>query len=141
MSLSDLIKGGKARRLDADPQQIKSLLAIAERDLRVAEILLEKSPDASFMHSYNAILQCCRALMFWHGYRATEDEHKTAIAFAGETMPGFQQMPELDRMRRKRHIATYDEADTVSRHEAEHAADIAKSFYALVSKKVGEKRR
>ncbi len=73
--------------------------------------------------------------MFSAGYRAVEEEHKTALKFAALSLPDFEHAEELDRFRRKRHIATYDEVDTVSKYEAEYALKVAGKLYAEVIRK------
>ncbi|MEW6329721.1 MAG: HEPN domain-containing protein, partial [Candidatus Micrarchaeota archaeon] len=119
-----------------DSNQIRNLLGIAKRDLEVAEHLLSVNSDASFMHSYNAILQSARALMFSKGYRPVEDEHKTTIDFIGAVFPNVGYLAILDRMRRKRHVVTYDEANKTSEYEAKHALKTAKEFLNFAKSKI-----
>ncbi|MCX6777613.1 MAG: hypothetical protein NT157_01890 [Candidatus Micrarchaeota archaeon] len=50
----------------------------------------------------------------------------------GLVFPKLACLTDLDRMRRKRHIATYDEAGTITEFEARHALKTAKEFLSLV---------
>lgn len=136
VQLSDFLKKGKIEKIPVDANQIGNLLGIAKRDVDVAEHLLSVNSDASFMHSYNAILQSARALMFSKGYRPVEDEHKTTIDFTGAVFPNIEYLVVLDRFRRKRHIVTYDEANQTTEYEAKHALKIAKEFFSFAKSKI-----
>ncbi len=50
MNLSDLIKNKNIRKMQIDKGQIKNILEISERDIEVAEKLLDISFDASFIY-------------------------------------------------------------------------------------------
>ena len=98
MNLSELLKKGRIEKTPADQTQIGNLLKISKRDILVAEHLLSVNSDASFMHSYNSVLQSARALMFSKGYRPTENEHKTAIEFVSEIRRIFSVILEKPRL-------------------------------------------
>ena len=117
---------GKIRRVEKtqfDP-------TLAERDLIAAQnSQLSGDCDWALSIAYNSALQAGRGLMFHMGYRpAGEEAHKAVFEFLQAI--GFE--PELtayfDRIRRKRHIAIYDRAQSISLSEAEDCIDQANLF-------------
>ena len=105
----------------------------------VAKKLLEINFDTSFIHSYNTMLQSGRALMYCYGYRAMEEEgHKITIDFIESIIDEKynEYLIAFDRMRRKRHIATYNEAGTITNYYANFAYKTAKEFIQIVKNKI-----
>jgi uncharacterized protein (UPF0332 family) len=139
MSLAELKKSGRIREIQVDRKQIGSLMAVARRDLGVAEGLAGRNFDWCYMAAYNSMLQASRALMCSYGYSAGEEaHHKTVVEFVaavlGEKDAGVANT--LDRMRRKRHDVTYDEAGIISEYEAKHALETARSYLAMIEKRI-----
>jgi len=135
MNLSELIKEGRIREFDAEPEEVVQTLGLAERDLKTANSILENDQDWAFNIAYNAILQSVRALMFSKGYRpAGESQHITVVRFAEAVLGNkfSEDIDFFDRMRKKRHQAVYDSAGIISRHEAEEAIKIAEEFVEKV---------
>lgn len=144
MSLSELKKRRAIREIPVDKKQIENLIVLAERDLKVAHDLLANNFDWSYSISYNSMLQVSRALMFSYGYTTTEEEHHRAtVEFVRAVMDNKEKelLEMLDRMRRKRHGVTYDEAGTVSEFEAKRAFETAKRYLDIVKRKIAEKVR
>jgi uncharacterized protein (UPF0332 family) len=144
MSLSELKKRRAIREIPVDKKQIENLIELAERDLKVAQELLAKNFDWSYSIFYNSMLQISRALMFSYGYTTTEEEHHRATVEFARAIMGEKEgelIEMLDRMRRKRHGVTYDEAGTVSEFEAKKAFETAKRYFDIVKKKIAEKVR
>jgi uncharacterized protein (UPF0332 family) len=141
MSLRELEKKRLIRSIPVDKRQIENLVTVAKRDLKVAGDLLANNFDWSYSISYNSMLQISRALMFSYGYTTSEEEHhKTVVEFARAVLGKEQEMTEmLDRMRRKRHGITYDEADTVSEYEAKQAYETARRYFGIIEKRIKEK--
>lgn len=139
MSIASLVKEGKIHRFSATKQEVDRALAVAERDLAVAEKTLETDADWCFSIAYNCVLQACRAYMFHKGYRpASFEAHKTVFEFMGiavekriRTRIGY-----FDRVRKKRHRAVYDQRGVVSRKEAEGLLGAAKDFLSYVKSQV-----
>ncbi len=138
MDLSELLKKGRIRKTESVSDQAQALLQVAKRDLDLGKELLERTKDGSLMHSYNSILQCSRALMAHYGYRATEEEHKTPLDFVSAVLPEFENPVNLDKLRKKRHLVTYEAAETTSKYEAEHAIKMAEKLYSLVLAKISQ---
>ena len=142
MNLSELKKSGKLKEIPVDKIQIESLAKVAKRDLKVAEGLLNNSLDWCYVTSYNSMLQISRALMFSYGYTAqAEEHHKTVVEFVRAILGETELTNTLDRMRRKRHNVTYDEADTVSEYEAKHALETARKYIGIIEKRIGERSK
>ncbi len=139
MSLAELKKSGRIREIPVDRKQIDSLMAVARRDVGVAEGLAGKNFDWCYMAAYNSMLQASRALMYSYGYTAAEEaHHKTAVEFVGAVLPEKEAglVDTLDRMRRKRHDVTYDEAGLISEYEAKDALETARNYLAMIEKRM-----
>ena len=96
-------------------------MAIAQRDLALAERILDESLDWSYSIAYNAILQACRAYMFHQGYRpAATEAHKVTLEFMNIAVkePVKRTIAYFDRVRRKRHRTVYNEVGLVTEKEA-----------------------
>ncbi len=95
-------------------------------------MLQEHNYDWALSIAYNAMLQAARALMYFKGYRASSSGGhyaviqfvKTAFTkeFSEETLRYF------DKLRHKRHMAVYEEADLLSAKEAAYAIEEAQRF-------------
>jgi uncharacterized protein (UPF0332 family) len=142
MSLAELKKSGRIREIPVDKKQIENLVAVAKRDLGVAESLLKENSDWCYIACYNSMLQISRALMYCYGY-TTENEahHKTVVEFAGEVLgkEGEASAIALDRMRRKRHDVVYDEAGAISAYEAKNALEAAKNYFTMMEGRIMRK--
>ena len=143
MGLNDLEKQGRIRRIPVDKIQVKKALELCRRDLEAAEMNLKNDMvDWSFSISYNSILQACRALMYAYGYApSSDDSHKATLEFVEYIFESQHSdiFPVLDRIRKKRHVAVYDEAGTVTSYEAKYALDQAKQITKLVEAKIKSK--
>lgn len=105
-------------------------LDLAERDIKAAkDNIYSQNFDWVLSIAYNAVLQAGRALMFYLGYRPKgNNQHKTVFEFLEET--GFDQdiIFYFNRIRKTRHIAVYDQIDTVSKETAEETVRKAEEF-------------
>ena len=122
MSYEGLLKRGKIVPYHASKHEVRSLLDVANRDLRTAEQTLNVDIDWSYSITYNAILQASRALMFSHGYRPRGgQQHLTVVQFLREALgdEGADEVSLFDQMRRKRPRAIYERAGLVGRKEVE----------------------
>jgi uncharacterized protein (UPF0332 family) len=82
MAIDDLLRAGRIRRETVSTAEIRQALRLADRDLRVARMLMAEEPDWGFAVAYNAVLQAARAFMFARGYRpASAEGHKNTFAF------------------------------------------------------------
>ena len=117
MSIEELIKEGSIHPFKATREEINRAIEIAERDLSLAESIIEESLDWSYSIAYNAVLQACRAYMFHLGYRsASAGAHKNTFEFMQFAVdePFKKSISYFDRVRKKRHRTIYDEVGLVS---------------------------
>jgi uncharacterized protein (UPF0332 family) len=142
-SLAELIKRGDVKPFKAEPTEVASLIEIAERDLKRAQRDFDEDDlDWTLAVSYNALLQAARAWMFFKGYRPSFGEgHLIIIHFAVATLEKSfgDEILVLDVLRKKRHVAIYEHAGSVTEFEAKHAIETAKRFVAFVKEKTGVK--
>jgi len=139
MSLENLVKEGKVKSIKSSKQEIKEILSLAERDLKMAEFVINQDWDWAFSISYNAVLQASRAYMYSKGYRASSHEaHKSTFEFmklslgrGHEDLIGF-----FDRMRPKRNRAIYDTAGLITETEVRELLKKAKDFVAIINDKL-----
>ena len=141
LSLAELLKRGDVKPFKASGEEVKALLALAERDLRIAEkILADGEQDWSLAISYNSVLQAARSWMLFKGYRPAFGEgHLPVLQFAVATLEESfgKEIFVLDNLRKKRHAAVYEAAGSVSEFEANHAFKTAKDFFHFVKQKIG----
>ena len=79
MPFEDLLSQGRLTRQAATPRAIQDLLALAERDIHVAEHTLQVDPDWAFNIAYNGVLQAARAFVLSQGFRTRgADQHARA---------------------------------------------------------------
>jgi uncharacterized protein (UPF0332 family) len=105
-------------------------LALPERDLETAKHNLDAGDyDWALSIAYNAVLQAARAMMFHLGYRPQGGEqHKTVFEFLRASGFDREMTNYFDSIRKTRHLAIYDVADTVSESMASEAITEAKDF-------------
>ena len=111
MTIDGLIRSGRIRRESVSPTEIRDVLKLADRDLRVARKLMAVETDWGFTVAYHAVLQAGRALMFARGYRpASAEGHKNTFAFLAAALgPEHAELiGYFDRMRNKRNQAVYE---------------------------------
>jgi uncharacterized protein (UPF0332 family) len=139
MTLDKLIEDGSIHPFKATPQEISRSMEIAHRDLIQAERILAESLDWAFSIAYNAVLQACRAYMFFRGYRAASSEsHKATLAFMQVSVDTKlkESIDYFDRVRKKRHRVVYDEVGLVSEKEAQQLIFKAQKFITWVDSQV-----
>ncbi len=135
MAFESLLAARRIHAHRATREEVDNLLALAERDLRLARVVVAEDWDWGFSIAYNGILQASRAYMYWRGYRPAADQgHRNTFAFMREalgeeyaTLVGY-----FDRMRKKRNHALYDVAGVISEHEARTIIARAGDLLALV---------
>ena len=136
MDFSDLQKRGRIKPGHFSSKQVQDRIEIARRDLNAARGNLAQYPEWAYIIAYNAMYQAGRAYLFKRGYRTTgEGHHVTVIQFlrTGLGSEYSEHLAVMDRMRRNRNRATYDETGTISVKEAETAISTAEEFVGLIS--------
>src|SRR5713101_7868954 len=106
-----------------DWAQIERFLTSAEKKLSSAHKILAFDEEACLQQAYEAMLKASLGFMFSHGFRArSQPGHHIAIiefvrARIDKKHAGLVTV--VDRLRRKRNMALYDDARFVSHHDAE----------------------
>lgn len=120
-------------KIPKDENLIQNALQLAERDLKTAHDVYEnRDYDWAFSIAYNAMLQAGRALMFSEGYRPKgEAKHVSVIEFIKNKFGNKFAEKILflfNKIRKKRHVAVYEQVNIISKNEAENALNNAKRF-------------
>jgi hypothetical protein len=126
MSLREWVQYGWLTEHTSSPEEIKNLLGLVDRDLRVCRAK-GLGADWSFAIAYNAALQAATAALAAAGYRASRDSHHyrvfQSLEYTVKADPTFIHC--LDASRKKRNLSSYEMGGTVSDKEAKEMAALA----------------
>ncbi len=140
MSLEDWLRVQWLRAHQPSREEIASLLAVADRDLRDAQ-LIGLSDDARLAIAYNGALQCAVAALAACGYQASREVHHHRVILSLEHTIGTDSnlIAQLDAFRKKRNLGDYEVAGATSKREAEEMVALAQHFRAKVENWLREK--
>jgi len=127
MSLSDWSSNGWLAEHQTTREEIAALLALSDRDLRDAK-KGRLSTDWQFNIAYNAALQVALAALAASGYRPARGgpHHHYAIQSLAFTLSvDSNTIRLLDRFRKKRNAAEYDQVGAVSGQEVKEMLELA----------------
>ena len=130
MSLNDWLNNRWLHRHQTSAEEIRALLHSAEEDIRSAEIAGIAAGWRLNM-GYTAALRYARAALYACGYRpAREREHERTIDSLAYWVPSVEAdtIKLLHKIRKMRHVATYDSVDMISDAEAEAAMRVAEEL-------------
>jgi hypothetical protein len=129
MSLELYLRNNWIRRHESSPDEIKNLLAIADRDIGQSQVK-GLGPEWRFDIAYNAALQLAVAALAAAGYQAErQNKHQRSIEGLAFTLKlSKERVNFLDSCRRKRHVAVYDQVGAISDAEAAELIAFAKSL-------------
>jgi hypothetical protein len=127
MSLNDWLNNRWLHRHETSADEIQALLHSAEEDIRSAQI---EGIAAGWRLNmgYTAALRYARAALYACGFRpAREREHERTIDSLTYTVPSIEAdtIKLLHKIRKLRHVATYDSVDMISDAEADAAMKVA----------------
>lgn len=139
MNFKSLLDEGKIKPIKSSKEEIKDILSLADRDIKMAEFVITQDLDWAFSIAYNASLQASRAYMYSQGYRPTSKQsHKNTFEFMKlalgkkyEDLVGF-----FDRMRPKRNRAIYDTAGLITETEVKQLYKKSKEFIGIIKNKL-----
>jgi hypothetical protein len=133
MSLDLYLRNGWIRRHETAPQEIQSLLAVSDRDI-VQSQTPGLGPEWRFDIAYNAAVQLAVAALAASGFRAErQNKHQRSIECLAFTVGlDRKDVDLLDRCRRKRHTAVYEQVGTVSDQEAEELLAFSRRLRRVV---------
>jgi uncharacterized protein (UPF0332 family) len=112
-----------------DRAQIERFLASADRKLASAHKILAFDEEACLQQAYEAMRKASLGVMFSHGFRARSQpgHHIAIIGFVRSRIDKKHSglLTVLDRLRRKRNLALYDDTGFISRRDAEQSLQAA----------------
>ena len=120
MTLELYFRNEWIRKHESSPEEMANLFAIADRDIEQSQTP-GLGPEWRFDIAYNAALQLAVAALAAAGYQAErQSKHQRSIECLAFTVGSpAQDVDFLDRCRRKRHVAIYEQVGAVSDQEAE----------------------
>jgi hypothetical protein len=129
MSLPDWHKNGWLTEQQTSQREIADLLGVVDRDLADCKTP-GLSADWRLNIAYNAALQGATAALAAAGYRATRDWHHYRVIQSLAHTIGAESalVAQLEQFRKKRHIGGYERAGSVSDHEADEMAALARQL-------------
>src|SRR3989338_10022329 len=137
MKMNSEKQSDKWEKIPYDENLVKNAMQLAERDIKTANNIYNNNDfDCAFSIAYNAMLQAGRALMFSESYRPKgEYKHVSVIEFVKQKF-GNEFADKIlfmfNKIRKKRHIAVYEQVNIISKGEAENALKTAKEFVKKV---------
>ncbi len=135
MSLRDWLRNEWLSEHKSSPQEIRGLLALADRDL-VACRTPGLSTDWRFNIAYNAALQAATAALAAAGYRAAREAHHYRVIQSLAFTIGAERelVRRFDAFRKKRNLTSYEIGGAVSDQETEEMTALAADLRNKVEK-------
>lgn len=125
----------KLKPHSVDWAQIERFLTSADKKLASARKILAFD-EACLQQAYEAMLKASLGFMFSHGFRARSQpgHHIAIIDFVRSRVDKKHAglLIILDRLRRKRNMALYDDTGFVSHHDAEQALGSASDYLSVI---------
>jgi len=126
MSLRDWLKNGWLVEHESSAEEIRMLLALADRDLRDCQTP-GLSTDWRFNIAYNAALQTAAAALAAAGFRAAREAHHyrviQSLVLTLKADPAW--VHQFDAFRKKRNLSSYEMGGAISDLEVEEMIALA----------------
>jgi uncharacterized protein (UPF0332 family) len=124
--------------------QIERFLASADKKLALAHKILDLDEETCLQQAYEAMLKASLAFMFSYGSRARSQpgHHIAIIEFVNTRIDKKHAglLVVLNRLRRKRNMALYDDTGFVSRRDAEQALESAKRYLGVLRADIARRK-
>ena len=132
--MSNWQKFGWLTKHQATSEEIRALLAVADRDLHDSDVA-GLSADTQLGLVYNAALQLATAALAAEGYRAARDSKhlRTIESLALTIQLDGADVRRFDAFRRKRNISDYERAGATSELEAAEMKTFARDLQNSVA--------
>ncbi len=133
MTLQRYLEISWIRPHQTSPEEIRDLLAIADRDIGQSQIP-GLGPEWRFGIAYNAALQLATAALAATGYQADrQNKHQRTIECLAWTVGlPLGEVALLDLCRRKRHTNVYEQIGAISDQEAAEMIGVAQRLQKQV---------
>ena len=139
MNFDKLVSSGLLKKQEIAPEHIDQMIKRARKDLETADYLLAVDPEAAYDYAYKAMMHGGRALIYSQGYRpSARQAHKTIVEFAKTVLGSkFGTLSlKFDKMRKRRHLFTYEAPGITSEREAKRAIADGKKLVSVISGKI-----
>jgi hypothetical protein len=134
VSLQNWVAQGWIKEHKTSPQEIASLLAVADRDLANAQIET-LAAEWRLIIAYNSALRAATAALAAAGFRVSTQvsHHYYGIESLGFTI-GLEArlITQFDRFRKKRNLSAYEQSGAVSELEASEMSALARDLRSRV---------
>ena len=129
MSLEDWRQFGWLKEHKTSRLEIADLFAVANRDLKACQTP-DLGSDWQFNIAYNGALQLASAALAAAGYQAERANHHYRVIHSLEFTVGVEPalIRKFDVFRKKRNIADYERADSISEMEAAEMLRLAEAL-------------
>lgn len=134
MDLDDLLQKQVIEPCKVGVEEIVGLMRVAHRDIATASSLMQTDLDWAYAVAYNAILQSSVALIATYGFRPhSRNKHYSTFRFVSATLPEESEtISRLQRLRKKRHAAVYEQPGLVGAKEAEDMIEFAGRYVTMI---------
>ena len=129
MSLESYLRDRWIRQHESSSREIADHLALADRDIQQSQTP-GLGPEWRFDIAYNSALQSATAALAAAGFRAERANKHMRVIESLEFTVGLDksQVRLLDKFRRKRHVAVYEQVGAISSLEADEMIETAKAL-------------
>ena len=133
MSLETYLRNRWIRKHDSSPREIADLFALADRDIEQSQTP-GLGEEWRFDIAYNSALQSATAALAAAGFRAERANKHMRVIECLEFTVGLDkaQVRLLDKFRRKRHVAVYEQVGAISSREADEMIEMAQELRRTV---------
>ncbi len=127
--------------VERDADLVRNSISLAKRDLKTSRNVFNGGDyDWCFSIAYNAMLQAGRALMFSMGYRPKGEYRHVAVVEFVKSRLGKSIHADIlaafGKMRKKRHVAVYEQCQIISEDEALNAMKNAGIFVEEIERRL-----
>jgi len=138
MGFDELVGRRVIEPSDVEPDEIAGLMRVAQRDIVTASSLVQTDLDWAFAVAYNAILQSSVAFIASHGFRPhSRNKHFNTFRFMSAALPDESDtISRLQRFRKKRHAAVYEQPGLISAQEALDIIEFAGRYVGMIEERM-----
>ena len=134
MDFDELIQKRVVESCEIAADEVAGLMRVAQRDIMTASSLVATDLDWAFAVAYNAILQSSVALIATHGFRPhARNKHYNTFRFIAAALPEESDtIARLQRFRKKRHAAVYEQPGLIGAQEARDIIEFAGRYVGMI---------
>jgi hypothetical protein len=140
VSLQDWVAQGWILEHESSPEEIRGLLAVADRDLANAQVP-NLSAEWQLIIAYNSALRSATAALAASGFRpSTQGSHHYYVieSLHFTILAEAKLITQLDRFRKKRNLSAYEHSGAVSDQEASEMLVLAHELRVRVEQRIAK---